>query len=138
MWAPCSGTSVVADLVQTCGLEPARLLCPWDSPSQEYCSGLPCPSPGDLLNPGIEPVMSPASSASQENSSLLSHLGALRWVIPINVTTLLKTKSLHISINEIKIPINPLHANINNTFLCVKITTLSKAKRTGRDFCKSL
>ena len=23
---------------------------------QEYWSGLPCPSPGDLLNPGIEPV----------------------------------------------------------------------------------
>ena len=29
---------------------------------QEYWSGLPCPSPGDLPNPGIEPVplMSPA------------------------------------------------------------------------------
>ena len=26
---------------------------------QEYCSGLPLPSPGDLPNPGIEPV-SPA------------------------------------------------------------------------------
>jgi len=22
---------------------------------QEYCSGLPCPPPGDLPNPGIEP-----------------------------------------------------------------------------------
>ena len=29
---------------------------------QEYCSGLPFPPPGDLLNPGIEP-MSPASPA---------------------------------------------------------------------------
>ena len=28
-------------------------------PTQEYCSGLPFPSPGDLPNPGIEPV-SPA------------------------------------------------------------------------------
>ena len=29
---------------------------------QEYWSGLPCPSPGDLLNPGTEPqsLMSPA------------------------------------------------------------------------------
>ena len=25
---------------------------------QEYWSGLPCPPPGDLLNPGIEPVSS--------------------------------------------------------------------------------
>ena len=23
---------------------------------QEYCSGLPCPPPGDLPNPGIEPM----------------------------------------------------------------------------------
>ena len=31
---------------------------------QEYWSGLPCPPPGDLPNPGIEPV-SPASLALQ-------------------------------------------------------------------------
>ena len=24
--------------------------------SQEYCSGLPCPPPGDLPNPGIKPA----------------------------------------------------------------------------------
>ena len=29
---------------------------------QEYCSGLPCPPPGDLPDPGIEPV-SPTSPA---------------------------------------------------------------------------
>ena len=29
---------------------------------QEYCSGLPCPAPGDLFDPGIEPtsLVSPA------------------------------------------------------------------------------
>ena len=32
----------------------ARLLCPWGFSRQEYWSGLPCPSPGDLPNPGIE------------------------------------------------------------------------------------
>ena len=36
-------------------LQPARLLCPWGFSRQEYWSGLPCPSPGDLPNPGIEP-----------------------------------------------------------------------------------
>ena len=41
---------------------------------QEYWSGLPCPPPGDLLDPGIEPV-SPASSASQADSLLLSPWG---------------------------------------------------------------
>ena len=34
---------------------------------QEYWSGLPCPSPGDLPDPGIEPI-SPASNALKVNS----------------------------------------------------------------------
>ena len=33
-----------------------------DSPAQKYWSGLPCPSPGDLPDPGVEPG-SPASRA---------------------------------------------------------------------------
>ena len=35
--------------------------CPWNSPGKEYWSGLPCPFPGDLPDPGIEPgsLMSP-------------------------------------------------------------------------------
>ena len=37
------------------GLQPVRLLCPWGFSRQEYRSGLPCPPPGDLPNPGIEP-----------------------------------------------------------------------------------
>ena len=36
---------------------------------QEYWSGLPFPSPGDLPDPGIEP-MSPASPALQVDSLL--------------------------------------------------------------------
>ena len=45
----------------------ARLLCPWNS-RQEYWSGLPFPSPGDLPNPGIEPRYSTlqADSLSSE------------------------------------------------------------------------
>ena len=30
-------------------------LCPWGFSRQEYWSGLPCPPPGDLPNPGIKP-----------------------------------------------------------------------------------
>ena len=39
-----------------------RLLYPWGFSRQEYWSRLPCPSPGDLPNPGIKPLslMSPA------------------------------------------------------------------------------
>ena len=40
----------------------ARLLCPVEFSRQEYWSGLPFPSPGDLPKLGIEPV-SPALQA---------------------------------------------------------------------------
>ena len=39
-----------------------RLLCPWGFSRQENWSGLPCPPPDDLPNPGIEPG-SPALQA---------------------------------------------------------------------------
>ena len=41
---------------------------------QEYWSGLPCPPPGDLPNPGIEPE-SLISPALQEGSLLLAPPG---------------------------------------------------------------
>ena len=50
----CKSLSHV-QLFVTHGLEPTRLLCPWYFPSQENWNGLPCPSPGDLPNLGIEP-----------------------------------------------------------------------------------
>ena len=45
--------SVMSDSLQPHGLEPTRLLCPWDSLGKN--TGVGCPSPGDLPNPGIEP-----------------------------------------------------------------------------------
>ena len=47
--------SVVSDSLRPHGLYPARLLCPWGFSRQQYWSGLPCPFPGDLPNPGIKP-----------------------------------------------------------------------------------
>ena len=46
--------SVLSDYLQPHGLQPARLLYPWGFSRQEYWSGLPCPPPGNLSNPGIE------------------------------------------------------------------------------------
>ena len=54
--------SVVSDSLQPHGVWPARLLCPWNFFRQEYWSELPFTSPGDLLDPGMEPV-SPLSPA---------------------------------------------------------------------------
>ena len=47
---------------------------------QEHWSGLPCPSPGDLPDPGIEPT-SPVPLALQADSSPLSHREAQHWVL---------------------------------------------------------
>ena len=47
--------SVVSDSLWPHGLKPTRLLCLWGFSRQEYWSGLPCPPPGDLTNPGIKP-----------------------------------------------------------------------------------
>ena len=54
-------------LLQPHGLEPARLLCPWDLPRQ----GSPFPSLGDLPNPGVKPT----SPALQVDSLPLSYQG---------------------------------------------------------------
>ena len=79
----------MSDSLQPHGLLPTRLLCPWGFSRQEYWSGLPCPPPGDLPNPGIEPG-SPAlqvdffftSWATREAPSYFS-------------------KSLHLSLNSL-------------------------------------
>ena len=48
--------SVVSDSLRSHGRQPPRLLCPWGFSRQEYWSGLLFLSPGDLPEPGIEPI----------------------------------------------------------------------------------
>ena len=52
-----------------------RLFCPWGFSRQKYWSGLPCPLPGDLPDPRIEPasLMSPALAGW---FFITSHLGS--------------------------------------------------------------
>ena len=57
------------------GLQPVRLLCPWDFSDPEYWIGLSGPPPGDLPGPEIEPVL-PLAPVLQANSLLLSHQGS--------------------------------------------------------------
>ena len=59
----CQTTSFLSDSLCCCGLDPTmKLLCPIGFSRQEYWSGVPFPSPGDLPDLGIEPMslMSPA------------------------------------------------------------------------------
>ena len=68
-------SSVVSHSLWPHGPQPTRLLCPQGFSRQEYWSGLPCPPPGDLPYPGIEP-RSPALQAD----SLLSEPPACLWI----------------------------------------------------------
>ena len=47
--------SVVSDSFRLCGLQPPRLLCPWDSPGKNTWVGCHFLLQGDLPNSGIEP-----------------------------------------------------------------------------------
>ena len=49
---------------------------------QDYWSGLPCPPPGDLPNPGVQPTP-PAAPALQEDALLLSHWGGPNFTYDI-------------------------------------------------------
>ena len=59
---------------------PARLLCPWGFSRQEYSSGLPFPSPGDLPHPGIKP-RSPALQADSLPTELLREASRFSYEI---------------------------------------------------------
>ena len=58
----CAVRSAMFDSLQPRGLKPTRLPLSVGFYRQEDWSGLPCPSPGDLPDPAIEPT-SPASPA---------------------------------------------------------------------------
>ena len=87
--------------------EPARLLCPLGFPRQEYGSGLPFASPGDLPDPGVKPASSviagrfftiwatrEAPRASQPNPNYPAH----HWRSFLDVTE--NTQTLFLFINE--------------------------------------
>ena len=50
----CVSFSVVTDSLWPHGLQPSRLLCPWNFPGKNTGVGKPFPTPGDLPNPGIQ------------------------------------------------------------------------------------
>ena len=73
-WQPHNTSSVRSILLVTPWTVARQAPLSMGFPRQEYWSGLPFLSPGDLPNPGIEP-MAPASPALPTNSLLLSYLG---------------------------------------------------------------
>ena len=74
--------SVVSNSLRPHGLYPTRLFCPWGFSRHEYWSGLPCPSPGRLPNPGIEPrsLTLQVNSLPSESPGKFKNTGVGEWV----------------------------------------------------------
>ncbi|CAI9159627.1 unnamed protein product [Rangifer tarandus platyrhynchus] len=64
---------------------------------QEYCSGFPLPTPGDLPNPGIEPTYL-SSPALPADSLLLSHRGSPNHEKNIRQIQVEETSTKHLTI----------------------------------------
>ena len=67
---PVLSCPVVSTSLGPRALQPTGLLCPWGFSRQEYWSGLPCPPPGDLPDPGTEPRSPPKQGDSLSSEPL--------------------------------------------------------------------
>ena len=82
--------SVMSDSLRPHGLQPAWLLCPLGFSRQDYWSGLPCPPPGDLPNPGIKPRFPtllvdslPSEPPGKPKNTGVGSLSLLQGIFPI-------------------------------------------------------
>ena len=83
--------AVMSDSLRPCGLQPTRLLCPWRFSRKECWSGLSCPPPGDLSNPGIEP-----RSPALQGDSLPSERSKARNRISLCLKDMIYLKHTHL------------------------------------------
>ena len=89
----------------------------------EYWSGLICPFPGDLPNPGIEPEF-PVTPASQANSLSLSPLGKPHVYVCVCIYT-------HTQIHITDCQVNFLKNHLLRFFVCVHLSTTSSPTRAS-------
>ena len=83
--------AVMSDSLRPCGLQPTRLLCPWGFSRKECWSGLSCPPPGDLSNPGIE-----SRSPALQGDSLPSERSKARNRISLCLKDMIYLKHTHL------------------------------------------
>ena len=96
---------------------------------QEYWSRLPRPPPGDIPNPGTEPL-SPASPALNADSLPLSHWGSLSLSLSLSIYTHTRTHT-HTH-THIYVCLNHFAVHLKLTQLCV--STILQQKTKGMDF----
>ena len=80
----CCLASVVLDSLQILWTVAHQAPLSMGFSRKEYWRGLPCPPPGDLYDPGMDPA-SPATPALQADSLLLSHPGRPHWFLSVAI-----------------------------------------------------
>ena len=75
MYVLCLVTQPCPTLCDPMDCSPPGSSVQWGFPRQEYWSGLPCPPPGDLPNPGIEPRSPTLQAGATQGSPRI-----LEWV----------------------------------------------------------
>ena len=94
-----SAHSVVSDSLRPPWIVAYQVPLPMGFSRQEYWIGLPCPSPGDLPDPGIKPV-SPVAPALQADSLLLSHWGSPEQLLVVSFSRVGHPQSTEIRANR--------------------------------------
>ena len=100
----CYVASVVNNSLRPYEPQPTQLLCTWDSPRKNTGVGYPCPSSGDISDPGIEPK----SLTSSALASVFFTTGATWEVIVIKTIGYQHKKQTHKPVEENREPINKL------------------------------
>ena len=78
-WVHAKALQLCLTLCDPMDCKPTRLLRPWDSPGKNTGLGLPCPPPGDLPDPRIEPMSLPSPALPGRFFYHGRHLGSLAF-----------------------------------------------------------
>ena len=133
LFCACLVASLVSDSRRPYGLQSARLLCSWRVSRQEYCSGLPGPSTGDLSNLGIRP-----KSHCRQILYHLSHSVFLKfyyWNIIAVRQLLLHNKVNRLCVYKYLLPLEPpfTHHLTPLGHHSTELYTLTRAKSQGQN-----
>ena len=114
--------SSVSDSFRVHGLQPTRLLCPWDSPGK---NGLPCPAPGVFPNSGVglksptsQVASLPSEALGEPKSTGVGSLSFLQQIFPSQELNqgLLHCRQILYQLSYQRSPIYSMHSI--NTYIC--------------------
>ena len=116
---PCLVIQSCPTLYYPHGLQPARLLCPWNFPGKNTGAGLSFPTSGDLPNPGVEPrspaLQADSSQAEPPGKPKNTGMGGLSLLQEIFPTLELNWDLLQLQADSLPAELSGEHSNVHST-----------------------